>query len=91
MSKSLLTLLMSLQLMLTPAAPMQTIHTCTPAQPTRLWWGLIDPELSVWFARLPLETQNGTPILWDWSWRSFLASLFGQPVMKEAIPDAAHA
>ena len=39
MSKALLTLLMSLQLMLTPAAPVQTIHTCTPAQPTRLWWG----------------------------------------------------
>ena len=47
MYKALLTLLMSLQLMLTPAAPAQTIHSFTPAQPARMWWGLIDPELSV--------------------------------------------
>ena len=91
MYKALLTLLMSLQLMLTPAAPAQTIHAFTPAQPARMWWGLIDPELSVWFSRLPLEVQDGTPILWDWSWRGFLASLFGQPLMKEGLSDAAHA
>ena len=49
---------------------------------SKVWWGLIDPELSLWFARIPEETEE--PILWDWSWRGFFAALFPQSLVKEA-------
>ena len=85
MMKTLLSLLLSLQLSApvppVSAANMPHVPAATPhAQP--LWWGLIDPELSLWFARVPDEVEE--PILWDWSWRGFLAALFPQPLMKEA-------
>ena len=67
---------------------------CTPAAPqeSRLWWGLIDPEMSLWCAQLPRqESAPDSRILWDWSWRGFLAALFGIPVVEEVSADAAHA
>ena len=70
--------------------PLSVPVQATP-QPRQMWWGMIDPELSVWFSRLPLEDADDAPVLWDFSWRGFLAALFGQPLTKEAIPDAAHA
>lgn len=90
MHKPLLTLLLSALLTL-PAAGMHTEPKTCAAEPARLWWGMIDPELSLWFSRLPMEEQEDAPILWDFSWRGFLAALFGQPLTKEAILDAAHA
>lgn len=43
----------------------------------RNWWGLIDPELSLWFARLPGEAD--APPSWDWSVQALLRALFGTP------------
>ncbi len=92
MASTVLTLLLSAQLMCTPAIcspAAQTMQDCSSLpQESRLWWGLIDPELSAWLARLPLEEEADKPVVWDWSWRNFLAALFGQPQTKEAIPDA---
>ncbi len=90
MHKPLLTLLLSALLTL-PGPGMESAPKAHSAEPTRLWWGMIDPELSLWFARLPMEEQEDSHILWDFSWQGFLAALFGQPLTKEAIPDAAHA
>ena len=94
MPKAILTLILSTQLLL--SSPQHQLSKLSPnpsaaPQPDRLWWGLIDPEMSLWFSHLPLEEEADAPILWDWSWRGFLAALFGQPVMKEAIPDAPRA
>ena len=87
MMNTLLTLLLTLQLtvplpMTSPAEaafiyPSQSIHA------NKVWWGLIDPELSTWFARLPAD-EAAAPLLWDWSWRSFFAALFPQPLVQEA-------
>lgn len=89
MTSPLLSLLLAFQLMCSPAPAMQT----NPAVPesARLWWGLIDPELSLWFSRLPLEDSEEGPILWDFSWRGFLASLFAMPRLMEEVSHAAHA
>ena len=78
------------------AAPLQPARLSLPAQPCLeaqpVFWGLIDPELSTWFSRLPSdESEQDERILWDWSWRGFLAALFGCPVVKEAQFDAAQA
>lgn len=94
MPKSILSLLLVLQLL--TAAPHGSTISFSPdeaasAQPSRLWWGLIDPELSLWFSRLPLDEDSEAPVLWDWSWQGFLAALFGHPMTKEAIPHAPHA
>lgn len=94
MASSILSLVLSFQLLFssgetaspqafTPQAlvshPQENLHV------SRLWWGLIDPELSAWFARLPFaEEDPDAPILWDWSWRGFLASLFDIRMTKEA-------
>ena len=92
MPNILLSLLLALQLMLPgtvshPPAP--TIPVQEPPQVSRLWWGMIDPELSTWFSRIPMEEQDSDrPILWNWSWRGFLAALFHQPMLKEASDDA---
>lgn len=65
---------------LPPAAPAEAA-----AQPRRLWWGMIDPELSAWFARIPDKDEDQSlPILWNWSWRSFWAALTSQPLVQEA-------
>ena len=90
MRKPLMTLLLSALLML-PAARMPSVPAQTTAAPARLWWGMIDPELSLWFARLPMAEAEDAPVLWDFSWQGFLAALFGQPMTKEASPHAAHA
>ena len=86
MSKLLLSALLSLQLMCTPAPSI--IDVPTDSQVVPLWWGLIDPELSLWFSRLPLEETDDKPILWDFSWRGFLAALFGTPIMPEEVTNA---
>ena len=63
-----------------PASPPET-----RIQPRQLWWGMIDPELSAWFARIPdTDGEQDRPILWNWSWRGFLAALTSQPLVKEA-------
>ncbi len=84
MTNTLLTLLLSLQLTLPaqPAAPQSlAYHPRADVQPQKIWWGLIDPELALWFAHLPEESDG--PLLWDWSWRGFLAALFPQSLVKE--------
>ena len=84
MMNTLLTLLLSLQLTLPAqlAAPQNMVyHPGYDARPQKVWWGLIDPELALWFARVPEE--NGTAGLWDWSWRGFFSALFCQPLVKE--------
>ncbi len=96
MQSAILSWILSLQMLLaTPIYP-QDAQPCPltrlptdQAQETRLWWGLIDPELSLWFSRLPERAPApDAPVLWDFSWRGFLAALFGQPIIEE---DAAHA
>ena len=86
MFKLLLSAILSLQLMCTPAP--STIDAPADSQAVRLWWGLIDPELSLWFSRLPLEETDDKPILWDFSWRGFLAALFGTPIVTEEVTNA---
>ena len=88
MPKVFISMLLITQLLCQPA-PARPLQVTQP-QATRLWWGLIDPELSTWFSRLPMEDGN-EPILWDFSWQSFLAALFGQPVIKEVSPHAERA
>ena len=64
---------------LPPSVPVQA----TP-QPRQMWWGMIDPELSSWFAHIPDEDANSSlPVLWNWSWRSFWAALTRQPLVQE--------
>lgn len=66
-----------------------TLAAAHRAAPVRLWWSLIDPELSLWFARVPEETSPGEDrVLWDWSWRGFLAALFGQPLVQQEVSHA---
>ena len=86
MMNTLLTLLLSLQLAL-PLPPANAARSLpfSPADERhsqQMWWGLIDPELALWFARVPGETEE--TILWDWSWQGFFAALFPQSLMKEA-------
>ncbi len=93
MVNTALTLLLSAQLICSmPRTPAPAAMTApipqTSIQESRLWWGMIDPELSAWLARLPMEKEADKPILWDWSWRNFLAALFGQDSAKEEITDA---
>lgn len=93
MASSILSLILLLQLMCSgavdqplqaPASPPLSCSIQEELHTARLWWGLIDPELSAWFARLPFsEADEGETILWDWSWRGFLASLFNTHLTKE--------
>ena len=88
MPATLLTLLLSLLLMFSSAAPDAAPRP--QMQPQQLWWGMLDPELSAWCARLPMDAEdNAHPVLWNWSWRGFLAALLEQPLLKEAA-DASH-
>lgn len=89
----LISLILILQLMLPcPAlSPQDTRFLPRDAQPQahRLMWGMIDPELSAWFARIPMNGEtDGLPIRWNWTWRGFWAALFEQPMLKEAAADA---
>jgi hypothetical protein len=83
MSAILLSLLLALQLTFTN---LTTVPPAAPdVQPRQLWWGMIDPELSAWFARCPDADKSETqPILWNWSFRSIWAALTSQPIVKEA-------
>lgn len=64
--------------------PLSVPVQATP-QPRQMWWGMIDPELSSWFAHIPDEDANSSlPVLWNWSWRSFWAALTRQPLVQEA-------
>ena len=88
MSVILLSLLFTLHLAFANPAP--STPPAPDVQPCQLWWGMIDPELSAWFARIPGEDGSDTqPVLWNWSWRSFWAALTNQPITKEAA-DAPH-
>ena len=93
MCNALLSFLLALQLAAgTPpmmfAAP-ASLPAAETVQEARLWWGLIDPEMSLWCVQLPQQEKHPeAPVLWDWSWRGFLAALFGIPAEKEAVPDA---
>lgn len=89
MASILLSLLLSLQLLCVqfPASqPIPVPRDRTP-QTQPLFWGMLDPELSVWFARLPQEASDSA-LHWDWSWRGFWAALFEQPLLKEVANDA---
>ena len=59
-----------------------------PVKETRLWCGLIDPELSRWLARIPMEGKTPLFWQWDWSWHGFLTSLFSSTQMTEEQTDA---
>lgn len=43
------------------------------------WWGLLDPETSLAFARA--EPSEGS-CLWDWSLQALLAAIFGLPLAQ---------
>lgn len=93
MASHLLSLLLALQMTFPLPAAASSRMTCSPVQePPRvqkLWWGMLDPELSAWAARIPMEESDGSqPVQWCWSWRGFLAALLGQPMMKEATTNA---
>lgn len=95
MTQTILSLLLSAQLLCAAPQPQALSMQASPqAAPARLWWSLIDPELSLWFARLPDESSapESTPdrerVIWDWSWRGFLAAIWGRPLVKG---EAAHA
>ncbi len=47
------------------------------------WWGLLDPDLALWLARVPGSEGEQEGILWDHSLRALICALFGWP-MKEA-------
>ena len=84
MTNTLLALLLSFQLALPMqhAEPQKALyHPRQHTQAEKTWWGLIDPELALWFARLPGEAED--TILWDWSWQGFFSALFPQPLIKE--------
>ncbi len=92
----LLSLILALHMLLSgavpsPAAEPDIIFTQVQTQPRpqQLMWGMLDPELSVWYARIPLDREDEAyPIRWNWTWRGFLAALFEQPMLKEAAADA---
>lgn len=94
MTKALPSLLLTVQLLLSDAAPpaLPDASTAHPAQEKRMMWGLIDPELAAWFALLPGNSigEDGPRVLWDWSWQGFLAALFGDHFIKEVPADGAH-
>lgn len=67
----------------------QTDTSSGDLQESRLFWGMIDPELSLWFSRIPdTRQEDASPLHWDFSLRGFLSALFAQPIIKE---DATHA
>lgn len=83
MTAILLSLLLALQL--TRPTPLPPSPASTDVQPRQLWWGMIDPELSAWFARIPDDQEvDALPILWNWSWRGIFAALKSQPIVQEA-------
>ena len=89
MTSALLSLILAAQLMCSPSPSTQNVPP--ESGQSRLWWGLIDPEMSLWFSRLPMDEEEDAPVLWDFSFRGFLAALFGTPLLTEEVPDAARA
>ena len=85
MLKMILSMALSAQLIFSsPALP---VHS-EPAAAAPLWWGMIDPELSLQFARLPWQEDEQTDsVCWDWSWSGFLAAIFGNAPAKEVQND----
>ena len=90
----LLSLMLALQMTL-PALPVpvryDSVYTRVQEEPRmeRLMWGMLDPELSAWYARVPSGTGMDTsPIAWRWGWQAFWAALFQQPIVKEASGNA---
>nr|MBR4281940.1 hypothetical protein [Clostridia bacterium] len=82
MTAILLSLLLALQLSFHDALPASSVSF--DVQPRQLWWGMIDPELSTWFAHIPNAPGDNTPpVLWNWSWRGILAALTNQPIVQE--------
>ena len=79
-----LSYLLSLLMLFTPAPYAAQEAAVRPAP---LFWGMIDPDLSLWFSRTPFEAHPGRKIMWDFSWRGFLAALTGQPILTE-VPHA---
>lgn len=51
------------------------------------WWGLIDPRLALWSAAVPQKKPATETIVWDWSFRSFLAALLGRPLPETEAQD----
>ena len=98
MTATILSCILSAQLFLSAPLSSGQVHadlSLVPhpqVQAERLWWGLIDPDLSAWFSRIPMEENEKTdePVRWDWSWRGFLAALFNWAPVKEGACDAAH-
>ena len=88
MTATILSLLLAAQMLCQPVSQPPSLPV--PCQETRLWWGMIDPELSLWFSRLP-DAEETQPVIWDYSWRGLLAALFGWPEVMEVESDAAHA
>lgn len=94
MIRTILSLALTARLLcVAPTSPQPstlTLDASAQAVSVPMWWSLIDPELSLWFARVPEDTapERDQRVLWDWSWRGFLAALFGQPLVQG---DAAHA
>ena len=92
MTSTLLSMLLSLQILFstTDQSPALRPHTMvlTPHEQVeinRVWWGMTDPETSLWFSRIPSDDpQPRTPVIWDFSWRGFLAALFGPSIIQEA-------
>lgn len=90
----LLSLMLALQMLL-PGLPVpvrqDTLHPCVQEEPRmeRLMWGMLDPELSAWYARVPSDDgADARPVMWRWGWRAFWAALLQQPIVKEATGDA---
>ena len=86
MTNMLLSWLLCLQL-LAPAPAIVPQDAPVLLQSEKLWWGLIDPNASLWFSRLPGCIPEKGPVLWDFSWRGFLAAVFGLDLVRE-VPHA---
>ena len=94
MASILMTLFLTLTLACSHPHPLSDAQqACSPSsvppQSQKLFWGMLDPELSAWFARVPHENASSMTLLqWDWSWRGFFSALFERPMLKEAGTDA---
>ena len=80
----LLTLLLTLQLFFSPFSASAPASLPEQPQASPLWWGMLDPEMSLWFARVPADSRTDGSVRWDWSWEGFWAALVRQPLVKEA-------
>lgn len=90
----LLSLMLALQMLL-PGSPVpvrqDSVYPRVQEEPRmeRLMWGMLDPELSAWYARVPSEAgTDARPVVWRWGWHAFWAALLQQPIVKEASGNA---